>query len=62
MDKHSLRKKLITKQQAIKFESEDDEGASDYFGELQSIINVIDAGASEVEIKKACEWVGESYE
>lgn len=62
MSRESLRIKLIKKQQNIKYESNEDEGAAEYFGELQSIINVIDSGASDDDIKKACEWVGESYE
>lgn len=60
--KDSLRKKLVSKQQNIKYESSEDEGAAEYYAELQSIIKVIDSGASDDDIKKACEWVGESYE
>ncbi len=61
-NKDILRNKLIGKQQDIRFESEEDDGAAEYYGELQSIINVIDSGASDEEIIKACEYVGENYE
>lgn len=50
---------LKEKQKAIVWESEDDEGAGNYYGELQSIIDVCEYGTEE-EIRAAAEYVGES--
>ncbi len=53
-----FKKHLQAKQNAIKYESDEDEGACDYHAEIQSIIDAIEAG---IDVKKACEWVGEEY-
>lgn len=58
---NDLKAHLIKKQQGIIFESADDEGAAEYHGELQSIIEVIDSGADIKAVKEACEWVGETF-
>lgn len=58
MTKSQVRQKLVDMQNAIKYESDEDEGAMEYYGEIQSVIDVIDAGGNEAAIKKAADWVG----
>ena len=60
MTKPQYRQYLVNKQNNIKFESEEDDGAAEYHGELQSIIDVIDSGAMVHKIQEAADWVGES--
>jgi hypothetical protein len=38
-----------------------DDGAHEYIGEIQSVIDVINQGMSESAIKDACNWVAISY-
>jgi hypothetical protein len=57
-----LLKRLRDRQDAIIFESEEDEGAAEFYGELQSVIDAIESGKSEAEVKAACSHVGETYE
>lgn len=52
------RQHLVKRQSAIVYESEDDEGAMDYYGEIQSVIDAIDQGG---DVKAAADWVGEAY-
>lgn len=40
-------------------ESDEDEGAAEYYGEVNSVIMVIEAGKSDAEIIAAAEWVGQ---
>lgn len=60
MTKQEYRRHLVLKQRAIIFESEEDEGAAEYWAELQSIIDVIDSGAMIHKIQQAADWVGET--
>ncbi len=61
MTKMEFRAHIRAKQSAIIFESADDEGAADYSGELQSILDVIDKCGDLAAIEAACNWVGESF-
>lgn len=56
MNKEQFRNLIVEKQRSIVFESQDDEGAAEFYGELGSIIDAIDNG---LDVRKACEWVGE---
>lgn len=49
--------KLKARQSAIIYESDEDEGAADYFGEIQSVLNTITTATSVKDIEKAAEWV-----
>lgn len=57
-----LLEKLKNKQRNIRYESSEDEGAAEYYAELQSVIDVIENGGDEQAVRKACEWVGVAYE
>lgn len=52
------REHLLKLQAGIKYESEDDEGAAEYHGEIQSVIDAIDNGQ---DVRAAANWVGISY-
>ena len=58
-DIKKYRQKIKSKQENITPESDEDEAAGEYYGELQSILDVIDRGASCEDIKKTANWVGE---
>jgi len=60
MTKQEYRRHLTLKQKSIVFESEEDEGAAEYWADLQSIIDVIDSGAMIHKIQEAADWVGET--
>lgn len=53
------RRALIQRRDSVVHESDEDDAASEYQGEIQSIIDVIDCYGTIEEIKKAAEWVGE---
>jgi hypothetical protein len=57
MNRAQFREYIANKQKAIVYESDEDEGAMDYYGELQSIIDAIDNGT---DVEAACSWVGET--
>ncbi len=59
MNLQEFKKHIINKQSKIVYESDEDEGAAEYYGELQSIIDRINKGSDEKEIRQACDWVGE---
>lgn len=61
MTKSQYRQFLTSRQAAIRPESSEDEAAAEYFGEIQSIINVIDKGGMFHKIQQAAEWVGEPF-
>lgn len=58
MNKQEFKKHLYSKIDGVVFESEDDDAAAEYIGELNSIIEAIEGGK---DVKAACEWVGETY-
>lgn len=59
LDRDANLKKLISAQKAIIYESSEDEGAAEFHGELQSVIDVVSSGIStDDDIRKAAEWVG----
>jgi hypothetical protein len=39
-------------------ESDEDEGAAEFWGEIQSVIDVLDRGGTDVEVIEAARWVG----
>lgn len=53
-----FRAHIAKKQSEIYHESDDDQAAWEYSGELESILDAIDQGK---DVKAACEWVGEAY-
>lgn len=60
IDREATRKVLKARQNAIRYESEDDEGAAEFWGELQSVIDAITPYAIDDEILQAANYVGES--
>lgn len=58
MNRTELLLKLKNTQKAIVPESDEDEAAGEYHGEVQSVIDVIEAGGTDEEIQKAADWVG----
>ena len=61
MTKSQYRQFLKNRQAAIIPESNEDEAAAEYFGEIQSIIDVIDKGGMFHKIQQAAECVGEPF-
>lgn len=58
IDRESSLFKLNKRQSEIIYESDEDEGAQDHFGEIQSVICVLlDKLASDEDIVKAAQWV-----
>lgn len=57
LNREQLLKELKSKQAAIVYESNEDEGAAEYHGEIQSVIDAIEAGKTDEEIIEARAWV-----
>lgn len=61
IDRVILIADLTAKQSKIHHESDSDEGAMEYWAELESIIvTARDPNASDEDVIKAAEWVGEN--
>lgn len=58
MNKPATLKKLKARLAAVVPEFEDDEGAFEHQAEIQSVIDVIEAGAADKDILHAAGWVG----
>lgn len=63
INRQEVIQKLSVKQSCIKFESDEDEGAAEYFSELQSVIDVLrNQSSTDQDIINAANHVGVSNE
>jgi hypothetical protein len=58
IDKQKTLILLRARQNAIEFESDEDEGAAEHYSEIQSVIDAIDGGQSDKQIFSTAEMVG----
>lgn len=58
LNRLQILEKLKAEQAAIVYESDEDEGAQEFYGELQSVIDAINEGRTDKEIQDAANWVG----
>lgn len=58
LDREKNIKALEAEQRAIVYESDEDEGAAEYYGEIQSVIDVLKGNTTDKECFDAANWVG----
>lgn len=60
MTREQFKKHLISNQANIRFESPDDEGAAEYWGQLDYLIELINnQNVTDQQIKEECDNLGE---
>ena len=62
LNRPGLLNHLKAMQGRIEYESEEDEGAQEFYGEIQSVIDAVKAGKTDAEIQDAADWVSISID
>lgn len=60
INRNAILAKLQTEQSRIRYESDDDEGAAQWHGDLQSVIDALESNKTDQQILDAAAWVGYS--